>query len=44
MVNNLIQFKGITTAYNKAGRMICKHPTKLPGGNRDSKTGNFYNN
>lgn len=34
----IVASDGITTAYNKAGRMICKHPTKLPGGNRDSKT------
>jgi hypothetical protein len=34
----LIQ-KGNTLVFNKAGKLIAKHSSKLPGGNKDSRVG-----
>lgn len=33
--------KGTTTVYNKAGKTIAKHSSILPGGSRESKSGNL---
>ena len=33
--------KGTTTVYNKAGKIIAKHSSILPGGSRESKSGNL---
>lgn len=33
--------KGITSVYNKVGKLITKHSSRLPGGFKESKTGIF---
>lgn len=32
-------FQGFTSVYNKAGKLIARHTSRLPGGSRDSKIG-----
>lgn len=34
----IVAMDGITTAYTKTGKQICRHSSRLPGGNRDHKT------
>ncbi len=34
--------KGLTTIYNKAGKSINRHVSKLPGGNNETKQGMYW--
>ncbi len=35
----VVASEGCTSVYNKGGKLIARHSSKLPGGSRDSKTG-----
>ena len=37
----VVASEGSTSVYNKGGKLIARHSSKLPGGSRDSKTGLF---
>ena len=35
----VVASEGMTSVYNKGGKLIARHSSKLPGGSRDSKIG-----